>query len=247
MLNQSRRTELTSVSPLLHDIATDDTACSTPSAPSSKATLASAHKEQKIAQRRCIVTKDSTDKTDLIRFALSPDNVVTPDVEETLPGRGVWVSANKDVLAKAIEQKLFSKAFKSNVIADEKLPQSVESILNQKCLNLLSMARRSGDAILGFDKVQNSCKKDRIAAYITCSAEGADSRKKITNMLPKNVEVVTLWDADTLSGHLGTDNTNHAVLKQSGIANKFIKEYRKLRAFGVQYVQSKRKAVYSNE
>lgn len=235
MLIRSISNEYLGCLPQLCEITTDGDSCA--SAPAAdhapKTTLATAQKQNKISQRRCIVTKDSAEKSVLIRFVLSPDNIVTPDLDEELPGRGVWVSAERALIQQAIDQKLFHKAFKVNVTVPDALVDLIASMLNKRTLNMLNFARRAGDAIIGFDKVQSACRKLSIPVYITSSAEDADARRKIQNLLPKGAEIITIWDTDSLSTNFGTENTNHVVLKQSGITNKFLKDYRKLRSFGV--------------
>ena len=52
-------------------------------------------------ERRCIVTGDTRDKADLIRFVVGPDGSVVPDIEGKLPGRGLWVSAERQTLETA--------------------------------------------------------------------------------------------------------------------------------------------------
>ncbi|HAE28242.1 MAG TPA: hypothetical protein DCG58_13850, partial [Hyphomonas adhaerens] len=44
--------------------------------------------------RQCAVTRERLGKEALVRFALSPDGVVTRDVAEKLPGRGGWIKAD---------------------------------------------------------------------------------------------------------------------------------------------------------
>ena len=64
-------------------------------------------------ERRCIVTGDVQPKAGLLRFVLSPDGTVVPDLAEKLPGRGIWVSADRDILAKAAARGLFARAAKA--------------------------------------------------------------------------------------------------------------------------------------
>lgn len=189
--------------------------------------------QKKDTERRCIVHKESKAPEELIRFVLSPDNIVTPDLDEKLPGRGAWVSVSKADLEKAIKNNLFKASFKSNAIILDGLIETIRNALEKKCLNTLNIARRSGDCILGFDKASSAAKNVPIAVYVTAAKGDSDSRKKLENILPNNAEIVDFWDADVLSANFGTENTNHVVLKRSGIAEKFIKEYRKLYAFSV--------------
>ena len=46
----------------------------------------------------------------MIRFVADPNNEILPDIAEKLPGRGIWIKANKNALTKAISKKLFLKA-----------------------------------------------------------------------------------------------------------------------------------------
>ena len=63
--------------------------------------------------RQCAVTRERLGKEALVRFVLSPDDVVTPDVAEKLPGRGVWIKADRAVLESAVKKNAFARAFKT--------------------------------------------------------------------------------------------------------------------------------------
>ena len=65
------------------------------------------HSDTDTSERRCIALMESLPKERMIRFVLSPDHVVTPDIAERLPGRGIWVSADRKALKKAIARNLF--------------------------------------------------------------------------------------------------------------------------------------------
>jgi len=78
------------------------------------------------AERRCIATGETQPKAGLIRFVVSPDGLVVPDVLEKLPGRGIWVSADADALALAIKKNLFSRSAKQQV----QLPDDLLTWLN---------------------------------------------------------------------------------------------------------------------
>ena len=47
-------------------------------------------KDRTEPERRCVATGASGPTEDLIRFVADPDGVLTPDLAERLPGRGVW-------------------------------------------------------------------------------------------------------------------------------------------------------------
>ena len=58
-------------------------------------------KERDEPERRCIVTGEVQPKAGLIRFVAGPDGQVVPDLAEKLPGRGIWVTADRAAIAKA--------------------------------------------------------------------------------------------------------------------------------------------------
>ena len=57
-------------------------------------------------ERRCIVTGEVQPKHGLVRFVAGPDGRVCPDILGKLPGRGVYVSADRAALEKAAAKKL---------------------------------------------------------------------------------------------------------------------------------------------
>ena len=46
-------------------------------------------------ERRCIATGEVQPKHGLIRFVVGPEGQVVPDLSEKLPGRGIWVAADR--------------------------------------------------------------------------------------------------------------------------------------------------------
>ena len=64
-------------------------------------------KDQDEPERKCIVSGESQPKGGLIRFVVSPDGMVVPDVLGRLPGRGIYVAANPAAIDKAAAKGLF--------------------------------------------------------------------------------------------------------------------------------------------
>ena len=75
--------------------------------------------EGPINGRMCIVTRETGDPDDLIRFVAGPDGRVVPDLKRKLPGRGCWVKAERAVLEKAIARKLLTIAFQ--ILRDQRV------------------------------------------------------------------------------------------------------------------------------
>ena len=74
------------------------------------------HREKQMPERRCIYTRETSSREMLVRFAVSPDGIVVPDLEEKLPGRGLWLTARGDIIRRACAENAFSKAARRNVI-----------------------------------------------------------------------------------------------------------------------------------
>jgi predicted RNA-binding protein YlxR (DUF448 family) len=52
-------------------------------------------------ERKCIATGEVQPKHGLIRFVIGPEGQIAPDLAEKLPGRGIWVAADRAALEKA--------------------------------------------------------------------------------------------------------------------------------------------------
>ena len=46
----------------------------------------------------------------MVRFVVGPDGTVVPDIAEKLPGRGLWLTAERDIVSRAVARRLFGKA-----------------------------------------------------------------------------------------------------------------------------------------
>lgn len=109
--------------------------------------------------RRCIVSGDSLPRAELLRFVVGPDDIVVPDLAERLPGRGLWLRARRDIVVEACSRGRFSRAARKKVTpmagpGGEPLDAVVEAQLVRRCIEVVSLARRAGIAVAGFDQVR---------------------------------------------------------------------------------------------
>ena len=186
--------------------------------------------EKDIPERRCIVEGEVKPVTSLIRFAISPQGDIVPDLDATLPGRGLWVSARRDAVDEAVKKKRFSRAAKAQVRADADLANMVEARLRVKCLDLLGLARRAGGLITGFEKVKAMLATGDAVVLLAAADGAADGREKLSRLAP-GLTIVTLFDVADLSLALGRENVVHAALSSGGLAERFLKETSRLAGF----------------
>ena len=186
-------------------------------------------------ERRCIVTGEILPEARLLRFVLAPDGEIVPDVEAKLPGRGIWVSADRTAIDQALAKRLFGKAAKAQVRAGADLASRAEARLVERMLAHLGLARRAGELILGFDSVEAALRGPNPPPLIIEAAEAApDGRRKLQaaatvgGVVPFVVGALTNAE---LSLALGRANVVHAALKPGRIAERLIFEAMRLRGF----------------
>lgn len=131
------------------------------------------------SERSCIVTRVALPPDRLIRFVLSPNGVVTPDLRRALPGRGVWVTANRPHIAEACRRNAFARAFKKEVATPADLADHVGLLLRKDALQALSLANKAGALSLGFEKTRAALESGEALALIEASDGSPDGRKKL--------------------------------------------------------------------
>jgi predicted RNA-binding protein YlxR (DUF448 family) len=131
------------------------------------------------SERRCLVTGAVAPKSDLIRFVVAPDQTVVPDLSQNLPGRGLWVSADREAVENAARKNLFSRAAKTQVKADPDLADRVAELLEKRCLDLLGLAKGAGIAILGQPQVEAALKAGKLALLIVADDAAAAGLERV--------------------------------------------------------------------
>ncbi len=114
-----------------------------------------------VAERTCIVTRTVREPDDLIRFVRAPDGSVVPDIRCRLPGRGVWVTAERGMVAEAVARRLFSRGLRAEARAAGDLPDQTGALLADAALSLLALANKAGLAVTGFEKTAEAARKGR--------------------------------------------------------------------------------------
>jgi hypothetical protein len=196
---------------------------------------ASSTKANEARERRCIVSGESDTAAHLIRFALSPDGVVTPDVAAKLPGRGAWVSARRESVAQAVKKGAFARAFKASVKAPEDLPGLTETLLVRRCLDLLGLANRAAALASGATKVEAAFRA-RPSFLMVEAIDGAqEGREKLMSLhiglWGAPPPAVACFSADEMGVALGRERVIHATLLQERMALVWAAEIGRLAGF----------------
>jgi predicted RNA-binding protein YlxR (DUF448 family) len=182
------------------------------------------------SQRRCLVTRRGGARDHLIRFVLDPDHRVLPDLDERLPGRGMWLSADRDVVNKAVAGKLFARAVRAPAMAEADLAETVERLLARRALECVGLARRAGQVVVGFEQVRAWLRASRAAVLIAAADGAADGRAKLRRLAP-DLPLVTAFSRGELGACLGRDEVVHAAVAPGGLAQRLLRDVERLAGF----------------
>jgi predicted RNA-binding protein YlxR (DUF448 family) len=214
-------------------------------------TAAAARKEEALRERRCIVTGENLADDALMRFAVSPDGDIVPDVAAKLPGRGIWVSATRAAVDEAVKKNLFGRAAKANVKADTDLSARVEKMLLARMLGDLGLAKRSGALTTGFDNVLRTLESARPPAVLVEALDGAaDGKRKLfgaAHARELELPVVECLTTAELGLALGRENVIHAALNPGGFAQRLVFDAGRLKGFRSSPEQMKQATNARNE
>jgi hypothetical protein len=184
-------------------------------------------KEQDEPERKCIATGESQPKAGLIRFCVGPDGMVVPDVMGKLPGRGFYVTADQDLIAKAVKKNLFSRAASQPVKVPDGLPELVERLVTQRVIDMLSLARKAGDAVMGYEKVKDWLAKGTAVTLIQASDGSERGKTKLHAPEGKNGFIGVLT-AGEIGLAFGRERAIHAALAAGGLRTRVVEEAAKL-------------------
>jgi predicted RNA-binding protein YlxR (DUF448 family) len=181
--------------------------------------------------RMCAVTRKVRPIDELIRFVVAPTGEVIPDLKRKLPGRGLWVSASRKLVAEAVRRHQFTKGFKRDVRVAPGLAADTENLLIRSVIEALAMAAKAGQVVAGFGKVEDALGQGQARALIHASDGAADGIRKLDAAARQNaginaesnqIRVVTALTSEQLDLALGRSNVVHAALLAGPASKTFL-------------------------
>ena len=186
--------------------------------------------------RRCIASGDVLPKSLLVRFVVGPEGRIVPDIAGSLPGRGIWVRADRRCLDRAVSKGLLIRAARrtqpggSLTVAPD-LPDQTARLLRRRCLDLLGQAQGAGLVVAGFEKVRAWLDGGKVALLLAAADGAADGRRKLAVLAaaqPKPPALVVLFDGADLGSALGRSAIVHAAVAQGGLTDRLAAETSRL-------------------
>ncbi len=178
-------------------------------------------------ERKCIVSGESQPKAGLVRFCVGPDNVLVPDVLGKLPGRGIYVAADRAAITKAATKGLFARAARQALTVPPDLADMVEELLARRVVDLVSMARKASGAVMGFEKVKDWLVKGR-AKILIQSSDGSERGKEKLHPPGGPETYITVLSAQELGLAFGRERAIHAALGAGGLTTRVVEEAARL-------------------
>ena len=192
------------------------------------------HKNRKragdVGTKTCFVKKEAFPRTELLRFVLTPNRTVAFDCAEKLPGRGMWLSADKELLDQAVTKRIFYKAAHGTVKIPDDLPDQVRQALRKRCLDLLGLCRKAGLLVFGYEAV----KKAVSAGQAVVAFEATDSSVREQNKIFKPTDDFPIYTCLTraeLGQVAGQDEVVHIALSAGRLSDEVAGAAHKLTLF----------------
>jgi predicted RNA-binding protein YlxR (DUF448 family) len=180
--------------------------------------------------RRCLVTRERQGKEAMVRLAVAPDGLLVPDIEERLPGRGLWITARRDIVERAVTKRLLARAAGAETTVPPDLADRIAALLARRCLDLLGLARRAGQAVAGFERVKAALERGEVAILLQAADGSPEQRAKLR---PRSgaIPVVALFSGAELADTLGREVAVHVAVLQGGIADRLARDCARLAGF----------------
>ncbi|MFK5979698.1 MAG: RNA-binding protein [Rhizobiaceae bacterium] len=199
-------------------------------------------RREKLKPRTCIVTKDTKEPGEMIRFVCDPNGNLVPDLKADLPGRGAWVSATKSMVGQAMERKLFAKALETKVEVSKTLDEDVGELLHRSVIGALAMANKAGVIVFGFSKVNDMIRSGKADLVLHANDAADDGIRKIGSALKAieaagavagdGVPITALFStSDELESALGGMNIMHVGAKSGGATENVVKRLTRLQDY----------------
>jgi predicted RNA-binding protein YlxR (DUF448 family) len=197
--------------------------------------------------RRCIVTRERLPKERMFRFVVGPDGQIIPDLAGKLPGRGIWLSASRDVVESGAREgprqknrqgdgsrrdlaRAFAGAARGPVSVPSDLSVLLQTALARRITDFLGLARRAGQAVAGFEKAREALRTGRYRLVLQAS-DGSEAERSrfLSGFGPKagsgsDITIIDPLPGETLGRVFGRDYVVHVAVAPGKLAESLVIE-----------------------
>lgn len=181
-------------------------------------------------ERRCVASGETAPRERMLRFVVAPDPALglVADIAGDLPGRGMWVSANRTALERAIARNAFARAARGALRVDPDLPARVEAGLAARLVDWIGLARRAGAAVAGFEKTRAALSRGKLVLIVAASDASPSESARLAG---PDVPRLDLLTRDELGRAFGRDVLVHVGILDAAWARRLTTEHSRLAGF----------------
>ncbi|MBT1071035.1 DUF448 domain-containing protein [Pelotalea chapellei] len=191
--------------------------------------------EKEKPQRSCLGCRTVHDKEQLIRFVLSPQGEVVPDIDGRLPGRGSYTCIKAECLATAAKLRTFNRSFKQevNLLPPADMVALVGRLMRNRILGFLGLANRAGKVISGGSLVSDAIRgKIKPGIVLVASDVSENIGEKIVVLARVHgIPCECLLTKDEFGAILGKAPRSAIAVKPGGFVIQLANEIKRYRNF----------------
>lgn len=186
-------------------------------------------------QRSCLACRETRDKDGLIRFVLSPDGEIVPDLDAKLPGRGSYTCNDSRCLSAAIKQRGFNRAYKQELrpVSPEQMIELLKKLMRDRILGYLGLANKAGKIISGGSLVTDSVRSVSKPGLVLVATDVSEAiGEKIEYIARSNhVPMYCLFEKDDFGAILGKAPRSAIAVRNGGFVPRLVNEIKRYRNF----------------
>ena len=167
---------------------------------------------------------------DFIKISLSPDNKLVPDLHNNLPGKSIWVPANKAQIKDILSGDELKAQFGGQMLYTKDLIFLIEKLLRKKILNSISLTKKAGYLAIGLDMIKTQLIEKKHCLIIV--AKGAKSLKNYSFFSSNNISCFenVLYQED-LERSTGKNNVKYVGILSKNFKKTIQVDLNKLKGF----------------
>lgn len=169
--------------------------------------------------RRCVASGQRGETEGMIRFVVGPTGEIVPDLAGRLPGRGFWLRPGRDMIRPAALARAIARAAGRPVTVPDDLNERLERLLAERCLQAISLARRAGQVVAGFEKVAEALRGGAAGVLVEATDGAEDGRRKLRALAPE-APVLMLFAAAEQGAAIGLEGATHMLVRAGKLADR---------------------------
>lgn len=195
----------------------------------------SRQKLQEKPQRSCLACRQSRDRDALIRFVLSPQDELVPDIEAKLPGRGAYTCIRQTCLESALRQRQFNRAFKREIVTvrPDEMTVQVDGIMQRRILGYIGLANKAGQVISGSSLVSDAIRGGHKPGLILVAMDVSESIGEKIELLAdvQRITCFRIMKKDDFGAILGKAPRSAVAIRTGGFVAQLTHEIERYRNF----------------